>query len=431
MVSSISLNLFWVLSAFFLSLVSLLIFKGDPHQENSLLYIIFHLAYFALTYLANKKKMISKKPLKVSSFLLGVFIILFTEPLFENDHYRYIWEGRILIQGKNPYVLPPSSLELNEIDYDAKEDIAFKNLTTIYPPVSLLWFGVAGHFSASYRFGLILLMLLNSLLVFFLLSKVWPLIRSKWLLILCLPLIQKEYIQSVHIDLFAFMWVFYFLFDEKSRYFRHFVYILLSIFSKIIGVFFVFIYFLRYFKEKKRLLSFWVFIILLIFSFPIFYQYLHSIGGVGGYNAFSQTWVWNPGFYSFLSRFLNYSDEASRKMIGVLFCIYILILGSFSLVDYKKKLFEVSMRRKWEITYLFFSGLMFFSPVYNAWYVIWFLIPALMLNLKTGVFYGIFSFTCYFSYLNKDLLPLGEFLGHIFFLISLWELYRSRMKFVA
>jgi alpha-1,6-mannosyltransferase len=417
----VNINYLWILSSLLITFVSLLGYKGNPRLEDSSLFFFFQVSYFLIVWFLDKKNLISAVKLKKKYYLIGVVLILFSQPLFENDHYRYIWEGRVFANGGNPYTDAPNASTLNGIDYNKKESIGFKHLTTVYPPASILWFSVGGAFSSNYRVGLIILMILNSILVFILLKRIENYISSTWLLILIIPLLQKEYIQSIHIDLFAFMFVFPFLLDKNRNYFKSWILIFLSIFSKVIGIFFVYPFIMKHYLEKKRKVSFWFLNLSLLFSFPLFYFYLTKINGVNGFEAFSREWVWNPGFYSLLTRLFLIEENMARTISFVSFIVFVSLLGIVSLSCYMRNKFMFEKTELWILTYLFFSSLIFFTPVYNAWYVIWFLVPALLLNLKFGVFYAFFSFTCYMKYLNPDWLPYGELMGHIFFLPSVFE----------
>ena len=46
---------------------------------------------------------------------------------------------------------------------------------------------------------------------------------------------------------------------------------------------------------------------------------------------------------------------------------------------------------------------MFFTPVYNAWYGIWFLLPGLLLGNISSVMYVMFSSWGYIYYGHQDL----------------------------
>jgi alpha-1,6-mannosyltransferase len=422
---SFNINGIWIFSACLTSMISLISYRGNPLLEDSSYYFAYQLGYLFLIALFSKFTLLKRVKLSKMWFALGALVLLFSQPLFEDDHYRYIWEGRVFAHGENPYINAPDSKKLNYIDYNRKKQIGFSYLTTVYPPVSILWFSIGGILSPDYRISLVVLMILNSILVFILLSRIENYIKSEWLLFLILPLLQKEYIQSVHIDLFAFLWILPLFFETNKKHYRDIGLIFLSIFSKVIGIFFVFPLILKHINELRTNIMFWIISTLLLLSFPLFYLYLKSINGVHGYEAFGGSWVWNPGFYSIFSRGFGFEDITSRKITIYSFLIYTITIGLFTIAKYKRNKYVFTKELLWGITYLFFSGLIFFTPVYNSWYVIWFLVPALLLNLKFGVLYSFFSFTCYMKYFNPDLLPWAEFFGHLFFIPSLYEYFKS------
>jgi len=78
------------------------------------LLLILNIIYFLWAYFS-----------KFTVSLLHIFIIGFfyigSEPAFENDHYRYIWEGKVISHGLNPYAASPSSKELDHIEYERRD----------------------------------------------------------------------------------------------------------------------------------------------------------------------------------------------------------------------------------------------------------------------------------------------------------------------
>jgi hypothetical protein len=64
-------------------------------------------------------------------------------PLLSDDLYRYLWEGRLWIEGFNPFRLAPDDPGLTHLRDDLWGHINNKPLATIYPPLSQLMFVVA------------------------------------------------------------------------------------------------------------------------------------------------------------------------------------------------------------------------------------------------------------------------------------------------
>lgn len=73
---------------------------------------------------------------------LGAFW-LFAPPVLSDDLYRYIWEGRLWLEGFNPYRIPPDDPALAPLRDELWESINNKGLATIYPPLSELLFAFA------------------------------------------------------------------------------------------------------------------------------------------------------------------------------------------------------------------------------------------------------------------------------------------------
>ena len=67
--------------------------------------------------------------------------LIFTTPVFENDYYRYLWDGRVVAHGVNPYQYSPLDPALDDLDVPYRESIGWSQFKTIYPPVSILTFG--------------------------------------------------------------------------------------------------------------------------------------------------------------------------------------------------------------------------------------------------------------------------------------------------
>ncbi len=80
---------------------------------------------------------------------VGLFLVC-CPPVFSDDLYRYVWDGRVLLAGVDPYAHAPDSAALASLRDPLFEHINHRELPTIYPPVALLafasvaWMGVAG-----------------------------------------------------------------------------------------------------------------------------------------------------------------------------------------------------------------------------------------------------------------------------------------------
>ena len=62
--------------------------------------------------------------------------LLVSPPMFSDDLYRYVWDGRIQSNGINPFKYPPSAPELAEFRDGGFDGINHPDVPTIYPPLS-------------------------------------------------------------------------------------------------------------------------------------------------------------------------------------------------------------------------------------------------------------------------------------------------------
>jgi len=79
----------------------------------------------------------------IGAALLFGAAFLFAPPLLSDDLYRYLWEGRVWLEGLSPYRLAPDDPALVHLRDDLWANINNKPLGSIYPPLSQLMFVVA------------------------------------------------------------------------------------------------------------------------------------------------------------------------------------------------------------------------------------------------------------------------------------------------
>lgn len=124
-----------------------------------------------------------------------------------SDVFRYVWDGKMLVNGVNPFLFAPSAPELQHFrEYPLSLNINHPNLPTIYPPVAQYIFGLSYLIGGGTVWGFRIVSVAVELLSILLLDR-WlsesgaP--RSHLLLWLFSPLILIEFIFSSHVDLLA------------------------------------------------------------------------------------------------------------------------------------------------------------------------------------------------------------------------------------
>lgn len=83
-------------------------------------------------------------PLRLAALalLFGAPLVL-APPVLSDDLFRYLWEGRMWLEGFNPYRLAPADLALSPLRDELWANINNPAIGSIYPPLSQLLFVVA------------------------------------------------------------------------------------------------------------------------------------------------------------------------------------------------------------------------------------------------------------------------------------------------
>jgi hypothetical protein len=417
--SSTIISILWPLTCFALTALGIIFKSPGPYYTGGGYYILLSLFILLLSFAGHKKGLLTEFKLPLGVFILGVSAILFSEPLYENDHYRYLWEGNAFLRGENPYLHAPNSGLLDHLIFIGRERIGFDHLTTVYPPLGIIWFGLGGILGLDV--GLRVLMVLNAILVYLCFIKISKHTKP-WMLVALFPFFAKEFIQAIHIDLLAAFFFLLFMMEKSGNFPKRVIFVFLSIWTKVLGVAALpFLLFLDL-KDKKDFLKRIPPLLIVAISLPLFLEWLVGLKNLMGVKEFTIDWVWNPGFYSLLTRIFDFFDDEARSITGVSYGLYLLILTGFCFKEIYQKRGHLSQEFCNRFFYLIFAGLMFFTPVYNGWYAIWFVFPALILKLNFGVLYGVISAFCYIHYGLEDYHWLGELLTHIWFPLSLIEL---------
>lgn len=66
-------------------------------------------------------------------------------PVYSDDVFRYLWEGRVLLSGENPFAHAPDSLVLEPLRNGIWDQVAHKTVSTIYPPGALALFAMVAR----------------------------------------------------------------------------------------------------------------------------------------------------------------------------------------------------------------------------------------------------------------------------------------------
>lgn len=163
-----------------------------------------------IVYLAAVRRVSSGREGDRAAFLTIIFFavifyatLLAGRPIFDNDIHRYIWDGKVTLEGINPYQYAPRDPALSHLRDPSYHLIGYPELPTPYPPMSQLISALMVLMPAG---GLLAARLLLG--VFFL-ASLWAGCRlldmagrdgSMILLFAWNPLVLKEFANSGHME---------------------------------------------------------------------------------------------------------------------------------------------------------------------------------------------------------------------------------------
>ncbi len=155
----------------------------EVHRDESWMLIstfaFLFLGYFLLA--KNRSSIPWKSWIWIALAMRLVFVA--SGPSLSDDFYRFIWDGRVLIHGENPYlILPEEYVQAKDDPFaqklkaDLYEGLNSKNYYTIYPPVNQCCFAVAAFLGngnvALELLYLRLIILLGEAALLFLLARI-------------------------------------------------------------------------------------------------------------------------------------------------------------------------------------------------------------------------------------------------------------------
>ena len=350
---------------------------GDIMQhipQFSLMYSTAFIAYLFAVFLVSKNAALSGKSSNISkniTWIVLVFSLVFRLTLLpatpSNDIFRYLWEGKIQLQGVNPYSQPPASLNLEHLRDNFFSGISHKHLTAIYPPLTLMVFAIANFISHSF-ISIKSAFLLFDILSIFVLVKYLKVMRKEPANVLIYawsPLVLISFAARGHCDslqIFFVMLALYLYSRRKNA--KSVVSISLAVMSKFVSI--IIVPFLIP-REKFRYLAI-LFLVIILLYLP----YCSAAKGlVSTLFHFGTQYHYND-FVHFLILCLSLGSPFISKIITSV------IFGAMLLYLYKKYLdnesFKTGLHQDDNIlrfVFLAIGTLLILAPTVHPWYLTW------------------------------------------------------------
>jgi alpha-1,6-mannosyltransferase len=134
---------------------------ATPRENFTQLLLLTMLAFGAYAYVTNQKLNVWHG---IGAGLFFRLLLLFAEPALSDDYFRFVWDGRLLLAGENPYLYLPAyyvgegAPALAGITPDLFHQLNSQAYYSVYPPVLQAVFWLAAAFSPDSLMGSVIVM---------------------------------------------------------------------------------------------------------------------------------------------------------------------------------------------------------------------------------------------------------------------------------
>lgn len=379
----------------------LLAFFIDRHEHYYLLpvYIIVFIAYLALL------KNISSFRIR-QIFFLGILfrlIFLISLPELSDDYYRFIWDGRLMAEGFNPYQYLPTFFTgentVSFLDADLYYRLNSPNYFTVYPPVPQFIFLTAAALAPDSIYGSVLVMkfiaLLAELGLFYVLFRLLRRLRLPLhytAIYVFNPLVIIEVVGNLHHEglMLFFLMLSIYLFIKK-KYFSSALIWAISVATKLLPLMFLPLLLKRLPRKKFILFSTIFAVALLILFIPLIDGITQGTGE--SISLYFQKFEFNASIY-YLVREIGFwvkgynIIQVAGPYLGL--TVFLLVMA-YSLLADKEVLWFKAM------TWIFVIFL-FFATTVHPWYIISLICFSVFTGYLFPVVWSFFIFLTYAGY---------------------------------
>ncbi|WP_442265074.1 mannosyltransferase [Tenacibaculum sp. ZS6-P6] len=433
----------------FVTLFSSVLYYFFAYQTDRTQFVqvvtIWLLLFSGYYFLTKKTKIPTNYYLAIAIIFRLIFIA--TLPNLSQDFYRFIWDGRMVFEGLNPYISLPETF-INKGNYPIKqaaelyEGMGAMNGShfTNYPPINQLCFYIAALLSNESILGAAIVMrviiILADIGIFYFGYKLLKKLNKNPNLIflyLLNPFIIIELTGNLHFEpvmLFFFVWALYNL--QKKNWILAAFLISFSINVKLIPLLFLplfFYWFIRtnnklQWNQFRKLILFYSIIILIsivlfvpFFSKELIDSYSNSIG------LWFRNFEFNASFYYIFREigymFRGYNEIATiGKITPVLTILFLAYLTFFK----RNNLFEIL------VTSMLF-GLSFYyftTTTMHPWYLATLIVLSIFTKYRFPLLWSVVIILSYQAYANT---PWKENLWFVFteyLVVYLFMLYEIK-----
>ena len=371
-----------------------------------------------------------------AALLLRVSLLLMT-PNLSDDYFRFIWDGQLVANGNNPYLITPSALISSAQTIPGITQALFEQLNSptyysVYPPICQFIFGLSAKINGSNVLGNVILIRFFILLAEFgtitllhRLTRIFKLPQTLVLIYAFNPLVIIELTGNLHFEaimIFFLLLAVYLL--VKERPFLSAISFALAVGTKLIPIIFLPLLIKRLGKRKSAYYFMIVGVTILLFSTPFL-----SVQSISNYfsslGLYFQAFEFNASIY-YAVRWVG-AQMASDSIVNIsIVLLPILSLVTIAIVAVRERMVD------WQslFTSMLFclTAYLLFSTNVHPWNIA----PLVVLAVFSGYRYVIpWSFLVMLTYVTYQTLPYSENLWFVaieYLTVGGWMVYELRAK---
>lgn len=410
-----------------IALSSVLFYFSFAYDLQRTDYTKLIMLYAGLFFLFYKLVQLLKTNIKLLTWFAFGFRVIFilAIPNLSQDFYRFIWDGRMILEGFNPYLFTVESfISKGEFPIEQAQEL-YNGMGTLnashftnYPPINQCCFVIAGLFAGKSILGSVIVMRLLIIAADFgtlyfgkrLLDKLrLPSYHIFWYILN--PFIIIELTGNLHFEgvmIFFLIWSLYLLYIGKWQWAA--VVLALSISVKLIPLIFLPLFYQSFDQTNKkristfagmtRLISFYAIVCM---TTVILFLPFYSSEFINNYTKTVALWFQNFEF--------NASIYYIARAIGYTFRGYneIAIIGKITPIIVVLFVLIITFFRKNKMTVQLISAMLLVLSVYyfttttvHPWYIATLLMLSVFTKYKFPLVWSFVIILSYLAYVNVD-----------------------------
>ena len=398
-----------------LALISVLFYDSFAYDLPRTEYIKLISLYSALFFLFYKLIQINKTNTKFLVYCAFLFraIFIIAIPNLSQDFYRFIWDGRMLLEGLNPYLYTPESFINNDVFPIAQAQELYTGMGqlngshfTNYPPLNQLCFIISGLFAGTNILGSVVVMRLLIIAADFgtlyfgqklLKTLKLPVHHIFWYILN--PFIIIELTGNLHFEgvmIFFLVWSMFLL--HSGRWKVAAVVLALSISVKLIPLIFLPLFFQK--LGWKKSFGFYTIVgVITLLLFSPFYASEFINNYTKTVSLWFQNFEFNASIY-YVARAIGYTITGYNEIaiIGKLTpIIVILFVLSFSIFRKNRTSLQLISAMLLALSFYYFT-----ATTVHPWYIATLLILSVFTKYKFPLVWSAVIILSYLAYANSD-----------------------------